>query len=69
MPGSQDEAGSPRPLMKTMSCFCGDDGGLMAGKKVCEIGAEGLLGIVKSSGEGGSDIISDDLSTVWSLSF
>jgi hypothetical protein len=50
--------------MKTMSCFCGDDGGLMAGKKVCEIGAEGLLGIVKSSGEGGSDIISDNLSTV-----
>jgi hypothetical protein len=32
---------------------------LMAGKNTYEIGAEGLLGIVSSSGEGRSDMVWD----------
>jgi len=63
MPGSHDEAGSPRALTKTMRCFWDDDGGLMAGKKVCEIGADGLEFIERYSGEGKVDVISDAMST------
>ena len=50
MLGNHEEAGKPSPFTKTMRCFF-DGGGLMAGKKMYEIGAEGLLGIERNSGE------------------
>lgn len=49
IPASHDEAGSPSPLTKTMRCSV-----LLAslpGKKVHEIGASGLDGIVKKVGD------------------
>ena len=52
MLGNHEEAGRPSPFTKTMRCFLDDGCGLMAGKKMCEIGAEGLLGIERNSGEG-----------------
>lgn len=48
MLGSQDDAGRPRPLMKMMSWVMDGLDELMAGKRVYEIGDEGLLGIVSS---------------------
>lgn len=59
MPGNHDAAGRPSPLTKTIRCFSDDKGGLMAGKKVCEIGADGLLGILRNSEEARSDMVSD----------
>lgn len=59
MAGSHDEAGRPSPLTKTIRCVCLDEAWLMAGKKVYEIGAEGLLGIERKSGEDEVDMVSD----------
>ena len=61
MLGNHDEAGSPSPFTKTMRCFFDDGGGLVAGKKMYEIGAEGLLGIERNSGEGTLFMISDSV--------
>ena len=46
MLGSHDEAGSPRPLTKMMSL----DRWMEAGRKVWDMGAFGLLGIVRYAG-------------------
>lgn len=65
MAGSHDEAGRPSPLTKTIRCCPPEEGRLMAGKKVYEIGAVGLLGRERSSGEGKADIVSDFIVTSW----
>jgi len=50
MLGIHDAAGRPRPSTKTMRCCRSFEGyGPMAGKKVYEIGDEGLLGMVRNS--------------------
>lgn len=54
--GSQEAAGSPRPLMMTTrETFSGFSDTLL-GKNVYEIGASGLLGIVRKAG-GMDDIV------------
>jgi hypothetical protein len=55
MLGSQDEAGSPRPLIKMRRCSF--DGEILdPGKNVWDIGAVGLVGIVRKLGEFAVDI-------------
>ena len=49
MPAIHEEAGSPRPLTKTMRCaFCGSN---VPGMKVHEMGALGLDGVVTKDGD------------------
>jgi hypothetical protein len=49
MVGIQEEAGRPRPLMKIIRVLDGERE--VGGKKVYEMGAVGLLGMVRYRGE------------------
>lgn len=60
MAGSHDAAGRPSPLTKTIKCDSLEKVGLIAGEKVWDIGADGLLGMMRREEEG-EDRLSDPI--------